>query len=129
MFIHRFFRRRFPLRSRTRRIAFLCFILLMSGCGGEESVDKPVVESVGDEKPINEVAISTIYYPMTVGNRWVYRNPDGSEWSREVVQSESILHGTLSFFQLPSPLATRIPCLSNHPPMWLPRTAFFSKPS
>ncbi|MDE0502521.1 MAG: hypothetical protein OXI86_00460 [Candidatus Poribacteria bacterium] len=24
------------------------------------------------------------YYPITVGNRWVYRNPDGSEWAREV---------------------------------------------
>ena len=88
MSIHRFFRRRFPLRSRTRGIAFLCFILLMYGCGGEESVDKPIVESVGDEKPINEVPISTIYYPMIVGNRWVYRNPDGSEWSRQVDELE-----------------------------------------
>ena len=25
---------------------------------------------------------------MTLGNRWVYRNPDGSEWSREVTETQ-----------------------------------------
>ncbi|MDE0043820.1 MAG: hypothetical protein OXT74_17395, partial [Candidatus Poribacteria bacterium] len=30
------------------------------------------------------------YFPMTVGNRWVYRNPDGSEWVREVKESKEI---------------------------------------
>ena len=58
----------------------LIVILLMSGCGGEESVE--------DEKPINDVPISTSYYPMTLGSRWVYRNPDGSEWSREVANAD-----------------------------------------
>ena len=32
-------------------------------------MDKPIVESVGREKPINKAPISTPYYPMTVGNR------------------------------------------------------------
>ena len=109
MSIHRFFRRQFPLRSRTRGIAFLCFILLMSGCGGEESVDKPVVESVRDEKPINDVPIAIPYYPMTVGNRWVYRNPDGSEWSREVAQSEIIEHVFYYSFTYDPPLAGEHP--------------------
>ena len=98
MSIHCFFKRQFPLRSRTRGIAFLCFILLMYGCGGEESVDKPMAESVGDEKPINDVPISTIYYPMTVGSRWVYRNPDGSEWTREVTETEEVGSRLYHFF-------------------------------
>ena len=115
MSIHRFFRRQFPLRSRTRGIAFLCFILLMSGCGGEESVDKPVVESVRDEKSINDVPIAIPYYPMTVGNRWVYRNPDGSEWSREVAQSESILHETYHAFSYHPPLADTHPMFIKSP--------------
>ena len=69
----------------------LIVILSMSGCGGEESVDIPMVESVEDEKPINDVPISTPYYPMTLGSRWVYRNADGSEWTWEV--SETKKHG------------------------------------
>ena len=109
MSIHSFFNRQFPLRSRTRGVAFLCFILLMSGCGGEESVDKPIVESVGREKPINNAPISTPYYPMTVGNRWVYRNPDGSEWSREVAQSEIIEHVFYYSFTYDPPLAGEDP--------------------
>ena len=32
------------------------------------------------------------YFPDTVGSRWVYRNADGSEWSREVTDGNSI-HG------------------------------------
>ena len=103
MSIHCFFKRQFPLRSRTRGIAFLCFILLMYGCGGEESVDKPMAESVGDEKPINDVPISIPYYPMTVGNRWVYRNPDGSEWTREVIDAREIGGVLYHFFDYNPP--------------------------
>ena len=32
------------------------------------------------------------YFPDTVGSRWVYRNADGSEWSREVTDGNSV-HG------------------------------------
>ena len=59
----------------------------MSGCG-EETANKPMVETLGVENRNDAVLISTIYYPMTVGSRWVYRNPDGSEWSRQVAESE-----------------------------------------
>ena len=78
-------------------------------------MDKPIVESVGREKPINNAPISTPYYPMTVGNRWVYRNPDGSEWSREVVQSESILHDTYHSFSYHPPLADTHPMFIKSP--------------
>ena len=95
MSIHRFFNTRFPLRNRTGRIAFLLVVLLISGCGGEESVNKPLVETVADENvdrtPVN-------YYPMTVGSRWVYRNADGSEWSREVTKTEEVGSHFYHFF-------------------------------
>ena len=48
--IHRFFRRQSSLRSETRAAAFLFGALLIYGCGGEESMDKPLVETVGDER-------------------------------------------------------------------------------
>lgn len=76
------------LRSRIRGVAFLLVILLLFGCSTDASVDKPIVESVEDEKPINDVLISTPYFPMTVGSHWVYRNVDGSEWTREVTETK-----------------------------------------
>ena len=109
MSIHRFFRRQFPLKSRVRGIAFLCFILLMYGCGGEESVHTTRVESVVGERPINDVPISTPYYPMTLGNRWLYRNSDGSEWAREVTQSEIIAHDSYYSLTYNPPLAGEHP--------------------
>ena len=79
MSIRCFFNRQVPLRSRARGVAFLFGVLWISGCGGEESVNKPMVETMGDEKRNEAVPISTIYYPMTVGSRWAYRNAGGSE--------------------------------------------------
>ena len=92
MSIHRFFRRQSSLRSKTRAVAFLFGALLIYGCGGEESMDKPLVETVGDERRNVVAPISTIYYPMTVGSRWVYRNPDGSEWTREVTETKNFVY-------------------------------------
>ena len=102
--IHHFFNKLFPLRSRVRGVAFLFSILLISGCGGEESVDKPMVESVGGEKPIYDVPISSPYYPMTLGSRWVYRNPDGSEWAREVSETKKYGDNLYHFFSSDPPL-------------------------
>ena len=104
MSIHCFFKKRFPLRNRAGRIVFLFSVLLISGCGGEESADKPIVESVGDEKPINEVPISTIYYPMTVGSRWVYRNTDGSEWTWEITETENYGDNFYHYFNSDPPI-------------------------
>ena len=94
MSIHRFFRRRFPLRSRARGIAFLCFILLMYGCG-DETINAPLGGTTETE---DFVPVSAIYYPMTVGSRWVYRNADGSEWSREVTKTEEVGSHFYHFF-------------------------------
>ncbi len=89
MLIQHFSNRQSLLMSRVGRIAFFLVILLISGCGGEEPVDRPIVESVEDEKSVNDAPISTPYYPMTLGSRWVYRNADGSEWTREVTETKN----------------------------------------
>ncbi len=61
-------------------------ILLSLGCG-DEPLDNTGTTSLGEESSAD--VPSTIYFPMSIGNRWVYRNPDGSEWSREVAESHS----------------------------------------
>ncbi|MDE0300317.1 MAG: hypothetical protein OXN17_16900 [Candidatus Poribacteria bacterium] len=59
-------------------------ILLSFGCGNE-----PIEDIRDTSPPPGRIdAPSTIYFPMSVGNRWVYRNSDGSEWSRLVAESE-----------------------------------------
>ena len=88
MSIHRFFIGRFPLQRKTRGVAFLCFILLMYGCGAEETINNPV--GGGGATDITPTPTSPHYLPMTLGSRWVYRNPDGSEWWREVTKTEEV---------------------------------------
>ncbi len=59
-------------------------ILLSIGCGNE-----PIDDIRHTSPPPGSTdAPPTIYFPMSTGNRWGYRNPDGSEWSREVAESE-----------------------------------------
>ena len=104
MSLHHFFKKQSSLRSTTREIAFLIGVLLISGCGGEESVDMPLVEAMGDETHNEAVPISTIYYPMTVGSRWVYRNADGSEWTREVTETTKYGDNLYYYFTSNPPL-------------------------
>ena len=66
-------------------IPAFAYILLLFGCGGEEIITNPISGSAGSEQPEPQ---PTNYFPMTLGSRWVYRNPDSSEWSREVTKSE-----------------------------------------
>ena len=104
MSIHRFFRRQSSLRNKTRAVAFLFGALLIYGCGGEESMDTPLVETVGDERRNVVAPISTIYYPMTVGNRWVYRNAVGSEWTREITETENYGDNFYHYFSSDPPI-------------------------
>lgn len=57
----------------------LCGIFVLFGCGSDE-MTAPVAQQMPN------------YFPDTVGSRWVYRNADGSEWSREV-RDENSIHG------------------------------------
>ena len=115
MSIHRFFRRQSALRSRPRGLAFLCFILLMYGCG-DESINAPLG---GTRKTEDFVPVSSIYYPLTVGNRWVYRNADGSEWSREVTKTEEVGSHLYHFFSY-SPLIDDDQLDSSETPTYTP---------
>ena len=115
MYIHRFFRRRFPLRSKTRAVAFLCFILLMSGCG-DETINAPLG---GTRETEDLVSVSSIYYPMSVGNRWVYRSTDGAEWTREVTKTEEVGSHLYHFFNY-GPLIDDDQLDSSETPMYTP---------
>ena len=57
----------------------LCGIFILCGCGSDET-PAPIEPQMPN------------YFPDTVESRWVYRNTDGSEWSREVTDGNSI-HG------------------------------------
>ena len=115
MLIHRFFNRQFPLWNRTRGIAFLCFILLMSGCG-DETINAPLG---GTRETEDFVPVSSIYYPMTVGSRWVYRSAGGTEWSREVTETEEIGSHLYHFFSY-SPLIDDNQSDPSKTPMYTP---------
>ncbi|MDE0042576.1 MAG: hypothetical protein OXT74_11120, partial [Candidatus Poribacteria bacterium] len=67
-------------------ISAFTYLVLLFGCGGEETVNRSVGD--GDVTDISPTPTSSHYFPMTLGSRWVYRNPDNSEWSREVVESQ-----------------------------------------
>ncbi len=93
MFMYRYFSPRYPPLLLTAKpgllVAAIVALLLIFGCG-EENIDNPLSGSVNEDgKTEKVVSISTPYYPMTLGNRWVYRNPDGSEWTREVAESQN----------------------------------------
>ena len=104
MLIQHFSNRQSLLMSRVGKIGFFLVILLISGCGGEEPVDRPIVESVEDEKSINDSPISTPYFPMTLGSRWVYRNADGSEWTREITETKNFGDNLYYYFTSNPPL-------------------------
>ena len=102
MFLHRLLKRHSALRSRVWGVALLFCILLIFGCGAEEAADSnPLVETVGDAT-FNTATPN--YYPMTVGNRWVYRDPDGSEWTREVTKTKRFGANDYHFFNSDPPL-------------------------
>ena len=54
----------------------LCTVFILSGCGSDET--PPPIE----QTPPN-------YFPDAVGSRWVYRNADGYEWTREITDGYS----------------------------------------
>lgn len=76
-------------------------VLLFFGCSGEETVNNPIVETVEDN---NIDSTSPNYFPFTVGSYWVYRNPDGSEWTRKVIKSQKIGGHLYHFFSYDPPI-------------------------
>ncbi len=102
MFMNRRFSPGYPplllTANRESLVAVIIALLLVSGCG-EEIIDNPLSGSVDEGGKTEKVeSISTPYYPMAVGSRWVYRNPDGSEWAREVTKTEEVGSHRYHFF-------------------------------
>lgn len=69
-----------PVTNRWLPATTFLLILLITACGNNQEI-------TGGTAP-HETEPN--YYPMSVGSRWVYRNPDGSEWTREVTETEFI---------------------------------------
>lgn len=99
MFKCQFFKSIGPLTRAAAGVGFLVVSLLF-GCGGDETMKNPTVETVGDEA----FDVTPNYFPIAVGNRWAYRNPDGSEWEREVIDKEFDSHRAYYFFHYAPPI-------------------------
>ena len=54
----------------------LCSMLLLSGCGSDET-----------PAPMEQMPN---YFPDAVGSRWIYKNSDGHQWTREVSGTANI---------------------------------------
>lgn len=54
----------------------LCAILILIGCGSDET-----------PTPVEEMPN---YFPDAIGSRWIYRNSDGIQWTREIRGEVSI---------------------------------------
>ena len=72
------------MRRFFRLIPSSFVLLVILGCGAGEEVTRET------EKNLKPDEVIPNYFPMTVGSRWVYRNPDGSEWAREVKEATEI---------------------------------------
>ncbi len=62
----------------------LCSVLLLFACGSDE-IPEPI-----EAKPN--------YFPDAVGSRWVYRNADGSKWTREITNGNGSQDGDYQTF-------------------------------
>ncbi len=65
---------------------FFLLLLLLLACGADETVNTPLAENGTPD--VAPAPTWSPYFPITLDNRWTYRNPDGSEWSRYVAESE-----------------------------------------
>ncbi len=69
----------------------LCAIFVLFGCGSDET-----------PAPVKEMPN---YFPDAIGSRWIYRNSDGSQWTREVGGEANIEGKDYRIFRDTPPLA------------------------
>ena len=107
MFINRRINSKSPLSllvtSCGMQATVIVALLFSFGCGSE-SINSPLGGSVdGTTETEDLVPMSSIYFPMTLGSRWVYRSTGGSEWSREVTKTEEVGSHLVHFFSYDIP--------------------------
>lgn len=69
----------------------LCAIFVLFGCGSDET-----------PAPMEQMPN---YFPDAVGSRWIYRNSDGSQWTREVSGEANIEGKDYRVFEDTPPIA------------------------
>ena len=69
----------------------LCAIFALFGCGSDETPE-----------PIEQMPS---YFPDAIGSRWIYRNSDGSQWTREVSGEANIEGKDYRIFKDTPPIA------------------------
>ena len=95
----------FSLVTSHRSLATVLIVILLSAGCADETINNPIAEKpVEDSKPDEIVSTSTNYFPMTVGSRWVYRDSDGSEWTREVTATDEVDTRHYHFFSYDPPI-------------------------
>lgn len=65
---------------------FLCMMTMLIGCGTDTPQENEAILTPTEEKRIPN------YFPNAIGDRWVYRHSDGSQWTREVAR-ERVFQG------------------------------------
>lgn len=84
-------------RQLFRLFSILIVVLFIIGCGEETIEDPTTKEPKVEQLPPN-------YYPDTIGSRWVYRNPNGFQWAREVTGKRAIGDKVYHVFAYDPPL-------------------------
>ncbi|MCE2414491.1 hypothetical protein J4G07_10820 [Candidatus Poribacteria bacterium] len=69
----------------------LCAFFILFGCGSDET-----------PAPMEQMPT---YFPDAIGSRWIYRNSDGSQWTREISDEANIEGKDYRIFKDTPPLA------------------------
>ena len=72
-------------------LLIFCYIVILAACGSDE-IHEPT-------------KIKPNYFPDAVGSRWVYRNADGSEWTREISGGNDSQGGDYKIFTYTPPVS------------------------
>ncbi len=75
-------------------------VLVLAGCGADtlEEEENETVLTPTEKKRIPN------YYPNAIGNRWVYRHSDGSQWTREVTRERALAGRIYRVFDYTPPI-------------------------
>lgn len=84
----------------TKLLLCSVLVLVLAGCGSDilEEEENETVLTPTEKKRIPN------YYPNAIGNRWVYRHSDGSQWTREVTRERALAGRIYRVFDYTPPI-------------------------